>query len=498
MTFFLCNNLVKYGILNAREVFHMKKKISMITALFLSVMALTSCSDKKTVLDPENPVNISVWHYYNGVQQESFNALIEKFNQSKGKELGIVVEASNHGSVIELEENVFSALEKDEKSGPNIFAAYADTAYKIHKKDKLVDLNAYLNETEIKTFVNSYIEEGNFDSNGSLKIFPIAKSTEVLMLNESDWQAFAVATNTTIKDLETVEGISTVAQKYYEYTDALTPEPNDGKAFFGRDALANYFVIGMKEHGKDIFEVNNEGKVTLHFDKNVIRKLWDHYYIPYVKGYFSSSGRFRSDDIKSGDILSFIGSSSGATFFPDFVVDEEGKQHNITMKALPAPHFEGKKKYAVQQGAGMVVMKSNEKNELASIEFLKWFTEKEQNIKFSIESGYLPVKIEANHKTNIDRNAEISNSKVEQVLDVAISDVNTYDMYTAKAFDKATKARNILEYALNDKAKADRVAVEKALADGNDYESALISYLSDENFNQWYTNTKGQLEQLIQ
>ena len=34
--------------------------------------------------------------------------------------------------------------------------------------------------------------------------------------------------------------------------------------------------------------------------------------------------------------------------------------------------------------------------EYASILFLKWFTEWQQNLKFSVNSGYMPVSVEAN------------------------------------------------------------------------------------------------------
>ena len=101
----------------------------------------------------------------------------------------------------------------------------------------------------------------------------------------------------TYDDLATVEGLTAAAEKYYNWTDAQTEAPDDGRALFGRDAMANYLLIGAKELGCTIFDVQN-GKMTLDFDKNVIRKLWDNYYVPLIKGYFEATGHFRSDDIK--------------------------------------------------------------------------------------------------------------------------------------------------------------------------------------------------------
>ena len=83
--------------------------------------------------------------------------------------------------------------------------------------------------------------------------------------------------------------------------------------------MANYMIVGAKQLGCEIFEVHN-GKMTLHFDHDVVRKLWDNYYVPLVKGYFAANGRFRSDDVKTGALLGCVGSCASATFFPKQVM----------------------------------------------------------------------------------------------------------------------------------------------------------------------------------
>ena len=103
-------------------------------------------------------------------------------------------------------------------------------------------------------------------NNGELKVFPIAKSTELLYLNTTDFAPFAEATGVTYADLSTVEGLNEAAHKYYDWTDAQTAAPNDGKALYGRDALTNYLLCGAQELGTTIFDAEN-GVMTLHFDK---------------------------------------------------------------------------------------------------------------------------------------------------------------------------------------------------------------------------------------
>ena len=63
--------------------------------------------------------------------------------------------------------------------------------------------------------------------------------------------------------------------------------------------------------------------------------------------------------------------------------------HSIELKVLPNPHFADCEPVSVQQGAGMVVTKGDEMEIKASVTFFKYFTAPENNIQFSISSGYL-------------------------------------------------------------------------------------------------------------
>ena len=229
--------------------------------------------------------HITVWTYYNGDQLESFNKLVDQFNETTGREKGIRVESASQGSMSDLETNVMDAAQGKVGAAamPNIFSAYADTAYALDQMGMLVDLSQYLTEDERAQYVQGYLDEGDFDGDGSMKIFPVAKSTELMFLNETDWEKFAQATGAAYDDLSTVEGLVATAGAYYDWTDAQTPEPDDGKALFGRDAMANYMLVGARQLGDTLFEVQ-DGKMTLNFDKDVARKLWDNYYVPFVKG----------------------------------------------------------------------------------------------------------------------------------------------------------------------------------------------------------------------
>lgn len=280
-------------------------------------------------------------------------------------------------------------------------------------------------------------------------------------------------------------GLVATAGKYYDWTDARTEVPDDGKALFGRDAMANYMLIGAKELGSTIFTVEN-GKMTVNLTEDVARKLWENYYVPFVKGWFAGEGRFRSDDIKTGNVLAYVGSNSSATFFPKQVQVGDTESHEISLKVLPNPSFAGSKEVAVQQGAGMVVTKSTPEEEAACVTFLKWFTQPENNIQFAVGSGYLPVTHAADDVTAIENSGLDLTDSMKDVLANAIDAVENHELYTPKPFAGGTDARKVLEYSMSDLASADRAAVEEQLAAGVSAAEAEALYLTDEYFENWY------------
>ena len=457
------------------EKIRMKRLFKRITALASAAaltLSLAACGGsavsgpKNTAPTNAKPVSITVWSYYNGDQLETFSKLVDEFNATVGKEQNITVEASSQGSVNDLETNVLAAAEGKVGAAemPNIFSAYADTCYAVDQMGLVADLSGYLTDEEKAAFPESYLTEGDFDDSGTIKIFPVAKSTELLFLNDTDWQAFAAATGATYEDLSTMESLVATAEKYYDWTDARTAAPDDGKALFGRDAMANYMLIGAKELGSTLFTMEN-GKMTVNLTEDVARKLWENYYVPFVKGWFAGEGRFRSDDIKTGNVLAYVGSSSSATFFPTRVTNDANQSHEISLKTLPAPQFESGEAVAVQQGAGMVVTAAKEEEVEASVEFLKWFVRAENNIAFSVGSGYLPVTRKANDMQEILASGLTLDDNMQQTLAVAVDTVNGNRLYTPHAFAGGSSARKVLEYGLSDLAAADRETVVQRIAE---------------------------------
>lgn len=473
----------------------MKKLRALAILCFSMVLLLQGCSSNTHGLDPDKPITLTLWHYYSGYQKQSFDKLIEDFNNTTGKKNGIIVDAVAKGSISNISNDLHDSITKkvDAPELPDIFAAYSDTAEEMEKQKKLVNLDDYLSKKEQSEYVQDFLKEGILHDAKHMHLFPIAKATEVLVINKEAWEDFAKHTDAQLSDLKTWEGLVKTSAKYYDYTK--------GKAFFGRDAVMNYLNVGSEQLGSALFTFDqHDAKFTV--SKDVMRKLWDNYYVPYVKGYFVKNGRFASDDMKTLDIIASVSSSASGTFYPNQIVDDEGNSKDVSYIVLQVPNFANCKSYAVTQGAGMAVTKSDEAHEYASVEFLKWFTDAKRNTIFSAESSYLPVKKEANSFTSwqtIIKKEHIKSSPLLQdIVKTSMETVSSSHLVSQKSFTNSYAIRNYLENSLNDKAVKDAAALQKQIQAGTSAKKALSPYVSDAHFEEWFAKVQKDIEGMLQ
>lgn len=260
--------------------------------------------------------------------------------------------------------------------------------------------------------------------------------------------------------------------------------------------MANYFIAGTRQLGEDIFQIQ-DGKGTINLDPTAMRRLWDNYYVPMVKGFFSAEGRFRSDAVKTGDLVCYVGSSSSVVYFPQEVTVDDATSYPIELAALPNPVFEGATPCAAQQGAGFVVTQSDEKTETACVEFLKWFTAREQNTAFSINAGYVPVTKDALTQENIEAAAQSQQGALTKNYLINLpATLETIEagVYANPPFRGGVAARKVLESSLSTKAKTDQAAVQAAVDAGSSRDDAVSAYVSDAAFASWLALLESDLQ----
>ncbi len=465
-----------------------KKLLSLI--IMLSIVFSASACESKEKSAEKTITNIEIWTYYTGEQKSMFDSMVDEFNKSLGKEKGIVVSHQVQGEPHELDETLLSAVKEDAGSldAPDMFITYRGIDSKLKKHRELVNFYDYYTEEELAELIDSFVQMGivQEESGDKLYMFPLAKSQTIVMLNDTDFNDIKDDLGIDYADLETYEKLIDASKKYYEYTDAMTDIPNDGKSLFGVDSVPNFFLLAVKANGNDFLELEN-GKTVANLPKETARLIWDSYYIPMVKGYFGKEAKYATEDIKIGELLLSSGSTAGTLYFPDQkYINDVG--YDIEMKILSIPYYEGKEKLFYTQGGGFFALKGSEETNKACVEFLKWLTSPEVNAKFAINSGYLPVSKKAFNKDFLEKYIN-ENNVAEHTAKTLLAAYEQYDTMTPYAQEPLVgfdSVRRVISEEFGDYVSRDVKEIKERIENGEKYEDIMTTYLSDEHFEIWY------------
>ncbi|MBC8577145.1 extracellular solute-binding protein [Oscillospiraceae bacterium BX1] len=411
------------------EMFKRRKR-AVCLALCLSLIAVLPGCGQKTGPDPKHPVTLEVWHNFGGQMQATMDGLVDTFNLTVGKEKGIVLNVTSVSGSAALQEKLTMIANGDPGAPemPDLTTCYPATAVLLQEKDLLAPLDEQFTQEELSLYLPRFLEEGRL-SDGKLYVFPFAKSTEVLFVNQTLFDRFASETGVTMNSLSTFEGIAKAALRYYEWTDAQTPDlPNDGKDFYTADSAFNLAQVGMRQMGGSLLK--NE---SLDLSSPEFQRIWDAICEPAVKGGYALYDGYSSDLSKTGEIVCSTGSTAGILFYGTEITYPDNTTERVEYSVLPFPVFQGGQKIAIQRGSGIVAAKTTPEKERAAAIFLKWFTAPEQNMKFIASTGYLPVTNEAFENSMEQEIAD--NENIQKLFRTAVEVHAAYDFYIPPVFD---------------------------------------------------------------
>lgn len=413
----------------------MRRKCIVWPVLLLLVLLslLTSACRQTGGLNPKKPVALTLWHNFGGQMQATMDELIGEFNATVGKENGVTVSITSISSSSSLQDKLTMIAVGDPGAPdmPDLTTCYPATAALLADKGLLTPIDGYFTDADLADYLPQFLDEGRLPD-GKLYVFPFAKSTEVLFLNQTLFALYSSATGVTTDSLDTFEGIAHAAMQYYRWTDEQTPDiRNDGKAFYTADSFFNLAQVGMEQMGTSLFS-----REKLALDTPGFERIWDIIFEPAVRGGYAIYGGYSSDLSKTGDILCSTGSTAGVLFYGEEITYPNNTKEKVEYAILPYPTFEGGKKIAIQRGSGLAVAKSTPEKEEAATLFLKWFTAPEQNMRFVASTGYLPVTGRA-FTDHMEREiAENSNLNIQKLLRTAITVHEEYDFYIPPVFDE--------------------------------------------------------------
>lgn len=357
------------------------------TFIFLLIAVLLLCAGcSGTMNKEETPTTITVWHVYGGQTDSPLNDLIDRFNQTVGKEQRINVQVTSVSNTNTIHELVLAAANGEPGASelPDLFVSYPKTVMALPDDSILVDYRDYFSEEELSAFLPAFVEEGMVDNR--LLILPVAKSTEIMFINKTIFDRFSQATGVTLEDLDTWEGLFRAAEIYAAWTDGQTPDvPGDAKSMFVHDYYFNYFQVGAESLGEDFFRGDE-----LAFGP-AFQTAWEPLAQAALQGGVWLEGGYATASLRTGDSIVSVASSASILYYSDVVTYPDNTSEDITIISRPCPVFENGEKLVMQRGAGFCTVRSTPERERAAVTFLKWLTEPEHNVEFVTRTGYMPV-----------------------------------------------------------------------------------------------------------
>jgi len=412
-----------------KEHADMKKRKAIITKYFCLLLlvglifALISGCGDNDLLDPRNPVTLTLWHPYGQMLRGGIEALIEEFNDTVGADRGIIVQTTYIANASELNSMLLATVNDDPGAPeyPDIAIVYPRIGITLVENDILVDLTTQFSDEELSLYVQSFIEEGRLIDD-SLYILPIAKSTEVLYVNVTIFDRFSADTGVTLSQLATFEGIVDAAEKYHIWSD--------GCNFIHIGELFNMAMTGFMQLGEDF---TTDGRLNL--SSPVFERVWNAYYTPSVRGGSAIFDGFGNILVASGEAVCVLGTSASISFYPEIITYADNTKEEYELVILPQPIFEGGERVALQRGGGLCVFKTNASREYAAGVFLKWLTDPEQNLRFIAQTGYMPVT-EAAYNIFMEHGIElVTDPNVRNMHETIAQMKRDYVFYFPPVFD---------------------------------------------------------------
>jgi len=360
----------------------MKRMFALMIAGSMLLLMLSGCvgtDRRKTLLDPNNPVTLKIWHVYGEQADAPMNLLIDEFNDSVGLEKGIQIVVSNVTSTSKMLAQLLDA--QAEKPGaldvPDIFSCHTQNAPFLGVEN-LLDFGEWFSEKELEKYVPEFIESGMIGE--KLAVFPVSKSTYALFVNGSQFERFSADTGVAYENLSDWNGFFDAAEKYHEWSG--------GKAFCAFDYLIRHMELDiLSRYGELQYTENGWYDVT----ESAVKESFSMFAEAIAAGHIIVSDLYANTQVMTGEVLCGIGSSAAVGYYNDTVTYPDNTSEPMDLQVLALPKSGGDKEYMPQTGVGICAFKTTDEKAEAAYEFVKWFTESERNLDFVVKTGYMPV-----------------------------------------------------------------------------------------------------------
>lgn len=364
----------------------MKKTMALILTVIFSLAAITGCSDSK--LKKDDPVTLTMWHVYGEQADSPMNRLVDEFNETVGKEKGIIIDVTMMSNAVEIGNKLLESQKGSVGAVPmpDLFSGHKGNAAELGVEN-LIDWKDYFTDEELKNYIPEFISDGTIDD--KLPVFPVSKSTHLLFISGSLFDRFSADTGITYDDLDTWDGLFDAAQKYYEWSG--------GKPFCALDYPLRCMELNAMEKGADNFYTSNG---WYDFDNEIFHECWNEFSSALAKGYVVMSDLYSNTQVMTGEVAAGIGSSASILYYNDTITYPNNISEPMNLQVMPIPKAKGKDLIVTQAGVGLCAYKTTDQKAEAAAEFVRWLTDSDRNLKFCADTGYMPVNKGSFEKIN--------------------------------------------------------------------------------------------------
>ncbi len=363
----------------------LKRIIALTLAAALSVSLVACSSSEETsetatdvatvdasVLDPNNPVTIEFWYAWTGAIEENNQEKAATFNETIGKELGIIVEAYYQGDYYDTHSKLQAAYRAGE--APAVSVMEIASTRQFADSGVIKDLSALIEKdsVDMDDFYAGLLE--NCEVNDSYYAIPFLRSTPIMYYNV---------------DLFEAAGLGTEGPKTWDEMAEFAKTINTELDIAGISMTAYDWVFEafMFQHGTSILnEEENATNLNSEEGKEIVTFFKDLGDAGYIDVYPSSGGE-QVNVAQANQTTAMWFGSTGSLAGNKAIADEAG--YDLGTCFIPEAV-----QYGVPTGGCNLVMTSNltPEEEAAAWEFIKWITQTEQAISNSMETGYVMTR----------------------------------------------------------------------------------------------------------
>nr|WP_318540040.1 ABC transporter substrate-binding protein [Terribacillus saccharophilus] len=349
------------------------KKVISVLSLFL-VLFLAACNNSSGAnangSDADGPAEVEFWHAMSGPHEEAIKKFADDFNSTHED---ITIKPVNQGSYEDLQQKIMAAAKAGNlpdmaQATTNVIPEYIDNKFITSLNDFIEDPEVGLSEDELNDYIEVFRDSSTWDD--TYYSLPFSKSTRVLFYNQTlleengleapkTWDELQEVAKTVTKDGVVGMGFENSYEAEFQgilkqmggtYMDEATGEPQFASKE-GQEAMG--MISGM-------------------IDEGIARTAGEDEYM--------------SNPFGRGDVAMYIGSSAGIPHVGGAMED------GIEWSTAPIPTLDGEAATTFAGNDIVIFNQSEDVEQKAAWEFMKYLTSPEVTSEWSMLSGYLPIR----------------------------------------------------------------------------------------------------------